>query len=348
MESIDFDVLNTALAWHEQGHRVLLGTVTHTWGSAPRPVGSMMAIRGDGHVRGSVSGGCVEDDLIRRIQGGELEPTLPFALTYGLTADEAHRFGLPCGGTLEIMMEPMSAQSRIAELLAAVRQGLRVTRTLDLDTGAATLATDSAARQTVVQDRTLIAPYGPRYRLIIIGAAQMSRYVAQFALALDYQVIVCDPREEYLHEWDIPGVELSGEMPDDLLMRLQLDANSAVVTLTHDPKLDDMALIEALKSPAFYIGAIGSRTNNIKRRERLALFDISSAEIDKLHGPVGLFLGARTPPEIAIAVLAEMTAIRNGVAISQTHAARTDPLPDAGENSNGNTGGSCAVGEYSK
>nr|WP_238533902.1 XdhC family protein [Herbaspirillum lusitanum] len=250
MESIDFDVLNTALAWHEQGHRVLLGTVTHTWGSAPRPVGSMMAIRGDGHVRGSVSGGCVEDDLIRRIQGGELERTLPFALTYGLTADEAHRFGLPCGGTLEIMMEPVSAQSRITELLAAVRQGLRVTRTLDLDTGAATLATDSEARQTVVQDRKLIAPYGPRYRLVIIGAAQMSRYVAQFALALDYQVIVCDPREEYLHEWDIPGVELSGEMPDDLLLRLQLDANSAVVTLTHDPKLDDMALISTRRAHA--------------------------------------------------------------------------------------------------
>ncbi|ASU39048.1 hypothetical protein hmeg3_12635 [Herbaspirillum sp. meg3] len=344
MESIDFDVLNTALAWHEQGHHVLLGTVTHTWGSAPRPVGSMMAIRDDGHVRGSVSGGCVEDDLIRRIQAGELQEALPFELKYGLTADEAHRFGLPCGGTLEIMMEPVSAASCIAELLAAVRQGLRVTRTLDLDTGAATLSTDSNAHQTRVQDRQLIAPFGPRYRLIIIGAAQMSRYVAQFALALDYQVIVCDPREEYLKEWDIAGVELTKEMPDDLLLRLQLDANSAVVTLTHDPKLDDMALIEALKSPAFYIGAIGSRTNNIKRRERLALFDISTAEIDKLHGPVGLFLGARTPPEIAIAILAEMTAIRNGVSISQTHAARTDPLPGSGTEG----GGSCTVGELAK
>jgi len=342
MESIDFDVLSSALAWHQQGHHVLLGTVTHTWGSAPRPVGAMMAIRSDGHVRGSVSGGCVEDDLIRRVQAGELQQALPFELTYGLSADEAHRFGLPCGGTLEIMMEPVSAASRIADLLGAVRQGLRVTRTLDLATGAATIATDSDARQTMVQDGKLIAPFGPRYRLVIIGAAQMSRYVAQFALALDYQVIVCDPREEYLKQWDIAGVELSDEMPDDLLLRLQLDANSAVVTLTHDPKLDDMALIEALKSPAFYIGAIGSRTNNIKRRERLELFDISAAEIDKLHGPVGLFLGARTPPEIAIAILAEMTAIRNGVAISQTHAARTDPLP--GENS----GGTCAVGALSK
>src|SRR5450830_382286 len=297
MESIDFDVLNTALAWHEQGHHVLLGTVTHTWGSAPRPVGSMMAIRGDGHVRGSVSGGCVEDDLIRRIQAGELQDALPFELKYGLTADEAHRFGLPCGGTLEIMMEPVSAASCIAELLAAVRQGLRVTRTLDLGTGTATLSTDSNAHQTLVQDGQLIAPFGPRYRLIIIGAAQMSRYVAQFALALDYQVIVCDPREEYLKEWDIAGVELSKEMPDDLLLRLQL-----------------------------------------------ALFDISTAEIDKLHGPVGLFLGARTPPEIAIAILAEMTAIRNGVSISQTHAARTDPLPGSGTEG----GGSCMVGEFTK
>lgn len=331
MEAIDFDVLATALSWHEHGHRVLLGTVTHTWGSAPRPVGSMMAMRGDGHVRGSVSGGCIEDDLIHRVQTGALSNTLPFELTYGLQADDAHRFGLPCGGTLQLVMEPVTAQSRIADLLAAVRQGLRVVRTLNLDTGAVSLATEGDVRQATLQDRQLICPFGPRYRLVIIGAAQMSRYVAQFALALGYQVIVCDPRQEYLLEWDIAGVELSRDMPDDLLLRLQLDANSAVVTLTHDPKLDDMALIEALKSPAFYIGAIGSRTNNNKRRERLTLFDLNEAEIAKLHGPVGLSIGARTPPEIAVAILAEMTAIRNGVRVSQTHAARTDPLPSAGD-----------------
>ena len=207
--------------------------------------------------------------------------------------------------------------------------------TLDLRTGAVELSSGMPLRALSLEQDTLLAPFGPRYRLIIIGAAQMSRYVAQFALALDYQVIICDPREEYLLEWDIPGVELSSEMPDDLLLRLQLDANSAVVTLTHDPKLDDLALLEALKSPAFYVGAIGSRTNNLKRRERLALFDLSNAEIDRLHGPVGLFLGARTPPEIAIAILAEMTAIRNGVSISQTHAARPAQIVSHG--------GSCTI-----
>src|SRR5450830_116885 len=335
MESTDYEVLNTALSWQQAGHAVLLGTVVHTWGSAPRPVGALMALRDDGHVRGSVSGGCVEDDLIRRALAGELINRLPFVLEYGLNADEAHRFGLPCGGTLKILMEPLSQQSRIAELLALIGQGVRVTRSVNLHNGAVELDSDQPLRPLQLDDDKLAAPFGPRYRLVIIGAAQMSRYVAQFALALDYQVIVCDPRQEYLQEWDIAGVALSAEMPDDLLLRLQLDANSAVVTLTHDPKLDDLALLEALKSPAFYVGAIGSRTNNQKRRERLAMFDLSAMEIDQLHGPVGLFLGARTPPEIAIAILAEMTAIRNGVHITQTHAARSENIAPHG--------GSCTV-----
>lgn len=330
MDSIDLDVLAAALSWHEDGHRVLLGTVTHTWGSAPRPVGSMMAMRGDGNVRGSVSGGCIEDDLICRFHRGELHRTLPFSLTYGLNADEAHRFGLPCGGTLQLQMEPVSAHSCLAPLLAAVRQGLCVTRTLDLDTGVATLANGAQVRQATLDNRKMICPFGPRHRLIIIGAAQMSRYVAQFALALGYQVIVCDPREEYRQQWDITGVTLSDEMPDDLLIRLQLDAGSAVVTLTHDPKLDDLALIEALKSPAFYVGAIGSRTNNTKRRDRLRLFDLDVTEIDRLHGPVGLAIGARTPPEIAIAILAEMTAVRNGVPVLQSYSVRGAALSPAG------------------
>ncbi|WP_050462034.1 XdhC family protein [Herbaspirillum autotrophicum] len=324
MESIDFEVLAAAQRWHDEGHYVLLGTVVHTWGSAPRPIGSMMAIRADGHVRGSVSGGCVEDDLIQRVQSGELRQTTPFELRYGLNADEAHRFGLPCGGTLALVMEPVSAHSALPELLAAISQGLLVTRTLDLATSIATIKAGTSGSQTRLADGRLQTQHGPRYRLIIIGAAHMSRYVAQFALALDYHVIVCDPRPEYLDEWDVAGVELSREMPDDLLLRLQLDSHSAVVTLTHDPKLDDMALLEALKSAAFYIGAIGSRTNHARRRERLTLFDISPAEIDKLHGPVGLHLGARTPPEIAIAILAEMTAIRNGVEIKQSHVMRTE------------------------
>ncbi len=322
MDNIDLEVLKTAVQWSESGAYTLLATVVRTWGSAPRRVGSLMTIREDGHVKGSISGGCIEDDLIQKISTGEYRDRKPRVLTYGLSADEAHRFGLPCGGTLQFVLEPVCAQSRLPELLQVLQRQELVTRKLNLDTGVVSLTPGAQVPALRFDEHCLTAVHGPRYRLIIVGAAQVSRYVAAMAKSLDYQVVVCDPREEYLDEWDVEGVELSREMPDDLLLRLQLDARSAVLTLTHDPKLDDMALLEALISPAFYVGAIGSRANNEKRRERLALFDISEAEIARLHGPVGMHLGARTPPEIAIAILAEMTAIRNGVPVLQTHETR--------------------------
>jgi xanthine dehydrogenase accessory factor len=322
MDSIDLEVLKTAMQWSESGAYTLLATVVRTWGSAPRPVGSLMTIREDGHVKGSISGGCIEDDLIQKIRAGEYREQKPRALTYGLNADDAHRFGLPCGGTLQFVLEPVCPQSRLPELLEILQRQELVTRKLNLESGFVSLTPGARVSALHYDGQSLTAVHGPRYRLVIVGAAQVSRYVAAMAKSLDYQVIVCDPREEYLHEWDLESVELSREMPDDLLLRLQLDARSAVLTLTHDPKLDDMALLEALKSPAFYVGAIGSRTNNEKRRERLALFDISEAEISRLHGPVGMHLGARTPPEIAIAILAEMTAIRNGVPVLQTQEMR--------------------------
>lgn len=328
MDSIDLEVLKTAVKWSESGAYTLLATVVRTWGSAPRPVGSMMTIRGDGHVRGSISGGCIEDDLIRQIQSGEYRATTPQTLTYGISADEAHRFGLPCGGTLQIVLECVTEQSQLPALLQTVQQQGLLTRTLDLNTGAVSLQPGAHVAALAFDDAHLVTVHGPRYRLIIVGAAQLSRYVASMAKSLDYEVIVCDPREEYLDEWDIEGVQLSREMPDDLILQLQLDSHSAVLTLTHDPKLDDMALLEALKSPAFYVGAIGSRANNEKRRQRLALFDITAAEIARLHGPVGMYLGARTPPEIAISILAEMTALRNGVPVLQSHAMRKQPAPE--------------------
>lgn len=330
MDSIDLEVLKTAISWSQDGAYTLLVTVVRTWGSAPRPVGSMMCIRDDGHVRGSISGGCIEDDLIRQVRSGEYRATTPQTLTYGIAAGEAHRFGLPCGGTLQIVLECVTAKSQLPALLNSIsRQGL-MTRELDLATGAVTLASGAHVAALCFDERRLVSVHGPRYRLLIVGAAQLSRYVAGMAKGLDYEVIVCDPREEYLDEWDIDGVQLSREMPDDLILALELDAHSAVLTLTHDPKLDDMALLEALKSPAFYVGAIGSRANNAKRRERLALFDITEAEISRLHGPVGMYLGARTPPEIAISILAEMTAIRNGVPVLQTHALRPQAVMQDG------------------
>lgn len=334
MDSIDLEVLKTAIVWSENGSSTVLATVVRTWGSAPRPVGAMMAIRCDGHVRGSISGGCIEDDLIRQFQSGEFQEShfgdkAVCTMTYGISADEAHRFGLPCGGTLQIVLERITRNSKLRDLLHVVEQQGLVTRQLNLHTGEVTLRPGSPDAQLQIDGDYLVTAHGPRYRLIIVGAAQMSRYVAGIAQMLDYEIIVCDPREEYLAEWDIAGIQLSREMPDDLLIRLQLDAHSAVLTLTHDPKLDDMALLEALKSPAFYVGAIGSRGNNHKRRERLSLFDVSDAEIARLHGPVGMYIGARTPPEIAVSILAEMTCIRNNTPVLQTHSVRRDAVPAA-------------------
>ena len=160
-------------------------------------------------------------------------------------------------------------------------------------------------------DTQLISHHGPQWRLLVIGAGQMTDYLAQMAQALGYGVTVCDPREEYADGFAIDGVTLTREMPDDVVTAFQVDDATAVVALTHDPKLDDLALMEALKSPAFYVGAIGSRVNQAKRRARLAEhFGLRDAELDRLHGPVGLNIGARTPPEIALSILAEMTAVR--------------------------------------
>jgi len=324
MDSMDLEVLKAAIEWRRAGRGCTLGTVIRTWGSAPRPVGAMMVIRDDGHVRGSISGGCIEDDLIDKLRRGTLVLRRPRLFTYGVSADEAHRFGLPCGGTLEVLLEPVGEEAGLEQLLAALQARRPVTRRLDVATGRASYD-DTPVPPLSFDGETLVTRHGPRYRLLIIGAAQASRYLAAMAQALDYQVTVCDPREEYLAEWDLPAVELSRRMPDDLVIDMALDAHSAVVTLTHDPKLDDLALMEALRTPAFYVGAIGSRAHSAQRRERLALFDLAPGEIARLHGPVGLHIGARTPPEIAIAVLAEMTAIRNGVPVLQTHEHRAPP-----------------------
>lgn len=251
--------------------------------------------------------------MILRVKEGRLAQDKPETTKYGVSAEEAQRFGLPCGGTLELVLEPLTATSGLDELLSRIERHELVMRRLDMASGRAITGAAKWQDQLTFDGATLQTVYGPRWRLLIIGAGQLSTYLAQMAQALDYQVSICDPREEYTTTFDVPGVTLKRGMPDDVVTAMNLDGHSAVVTLTHDPKLDDMALLEALKSPAFYIGAIGSKKNNDARRERLAEFDLSQAEIARLHGPVGLKIGSKTPPEIAVAILAEMTAIRNGV-----------------------------------
>lgn len=317
MDSVDLQVLKSAREWVASGRRVVMATVVKTWGSAPRPIGALTAIRDDGMVVGSVSGGCIEDDMILQVRAGELVKDKPETTRYGVSAEEAKRFGLPCGGTLELVLEPLTGDSGIDELLKRVERHELVIRTLDMETGHVTIRPAQRPDQLAFDGKTLVTVHGPRWRLLIIGAGQLSSYLAQMAQALDYQVTVCDPREEYSETWNVAGAEFKRGMPDDTVIEMNPDGHTAVVTLTHDPKLDDMALLEALKSPAFYVGAIGSRKNNDARRRRLAEFDLSQEEIARLHGPVGLKLGSKTPPEIAIAILAEMTAIRNGVVVTQ-------------------------------
>jgi xanthine dehydrogenase accessory factor len=317
VNSLDIDVIRTALDWQSRGHRVVMGTVVRTWGSAPRPPGSLMIIRDDGQVAGSVSGGCIEDDLIRCVAEGELALRQPEVTTYGQTVEEVRRFGLPCGGTVQIVLEPLSAGSRLRELLVAIESHRRVLRRLDMTTGVAQLEDSTDGDRVRFDGQTLSTVHGPRLRLLVIGGGQLSRYLASMAVMLDYQVTVCEPRTEYHEGWErMEGVTLSTTMPDDLVLAMHLDEHSAVVAVTHDPKLDDLALMEALRTPAFYVGALGSLQNNAKRRERLLQFDVTESEVARLHGPVGLNLGALTPPEIAMSVVAEMTAIRRGMDLS--------------------------------
>ena len=331
MESLDLRVLGDALAWKQAGHAVTLVTVVETWGSAPRPPGALLAVRDDGAVSGSVSGGCVEDDLIARtrqaLQGATPQTHKPSMLAYGVSKEEAARFGLPCGGTLRLVQEPLHDTAWIDSVLARTANHQLVARTLTLATGAVTLHDAQRAQSMQFDGSTLTTLFGPRWRLLLIGAGQLSQAVAAMATALDFEVLVCDPREEYalsLGAHPTQGVRRVEGMPDDVVRDLRPDAHTAIVALTHDPKLDDMALIEALASDAFYVGALGSRRNQEARKARLSEhYEVTEAQLARLHGPVGLRLGARTPAEIAVSIVAEIVQVKNSVQSSAESGVQT-------------------------
>jgi xanthine dehydrogenase accessory factor len=322
MESLDLRVLGDALNWLDSGHAVTLVTVVETWGSAPRPPGALLAVRGDGMVSGSVSGGCVEDDLIARTKASLNQPVAtiadkPSMLAYGVSKEEATRFGLPCGGTLRLVQEPLQDSTWIRQVLQRTSAHQLVSRTLTMATGAVSLQNAVRGRGMQFDGTTLTTLFGPRWRLLLIGAGQLSQAVATMATALDFDVLVCDPREEYALTLDLaatPGVRRVLGMPDDVVRELQVDAHTAIVALTHDPKLDDMALLEALGSDAFYVGALGSQRNQNTRKKRLAEhFGMTDLQLARLHGPVGLRIGARTPAEIAVSIVAEIIQVKNSV-----------------------------------
>ena len=312
MNSTDYQVLQAAIGWLHDGKRVALATVVQTWGSSPRPVGSWLAIREDGQVVGSVSGGCVEDDLIRRVQSEILTRTTPELVKYGVSRDEAVRFGLPCGGTLQLLVEPRPEVFILEEIMSRIRKRSIVLRRVNLSTGESSLTVGSHSDQFIFSSEMMQTIYGPRWRMLIIGAGQLSLCLAHFALTSDFDVTVIDPREEYSEGIKSDEIQFIQGMPDDVMQELAIDSHTAIVALTHDPKIDDLALIDALQSQAFYIGALGSHTNTQKRKDRLREFNVSLEQLNRLHGPVGLAIGALTPPEIAVSIIAEVIAVKYG------------------------------------
>lgn len=311
MMNQDLLILQTARDWLRAGHQAVLVTVAQTWGSSPRPPGSIMALRDDGHVAGSVSGGCVEDDLIVQVREQGI-PRQAGVVSYGVDQDQARRFGIPCGGTLRLVQEPLSTPEMLDDLLESLAQGQLIRRTLQFSDGSVALDKAQAGQDLELTETQFTAIFGPRYRVLLIGAGQLSTLLAQIALSLDFAVTVCDPREEYYDEWAVAGAELVRTMPDDTVLAMKPDERTAIIALTHDPKLDDMALMEALNTPAFYVAALGSKLNNDRRRERLLAFDLTAQQIERLYGPAGLFIGSKTPAEIAVSIAAQMVAVQRG------------------------------------
>ena len=359
MESLDLRVLNDVLAWRRAGHAVTMVTVVETWGSAPRPPGALLVVRDDGRVSGSVSGGCIEDDLIARTKAAfktdqtahlpqntpKTPSNIPLAgilyaytainriakpamIAYGVTKDEAARFGLPCGGTLRLVQEPVLDVAWIEHILARTTAHQLVARTLNLATGWVTLADANRDQAMAFDGVTLTTLFGPKWRLLLIGAGQLSQALASMALLLDFEVLVCDPREEYAFDPAQVGATRVAGMPDDVVREMQADAHTAIVALTHDAKLDDMALMEALQSDAFYVGALGSRSNQATRKERMIEhFGMTTEQLARLHGPVGLRINAKTPAEIAVSILAQIIAVKNTLTATTADTASTTVRP---------------------
>ena len=304
--SDDLDrVLAAAQVWLAAGHGVALATVIETWGSAPRRAGSHLVVRDDGLFEGSVSGGCVEGDVIVEaadiIRAGGAK-----RLDYGVADATAWEVGLACGGRIAVFVQALADERfppALVDRLAAARA----------DGEAVTLATDLADGTTVEGTAgDFVHAYAPPLRLAVIGAVHIAQALVPIARLLGYAPLVVDPRGLFAATARFDGIDLDDGWPDEALARWRPNAASAVVALSHDPKLDDVALAAALRSKAFYIAALGSRKNHAARRDRLAAMGFDAAALDRVHGPAGLDLGAANPAEIALSISAQMTAAWRG------------------------------------
>ncbi len=312
MQSMDLVILEQALAWVSQHRPAWLCTIVKTVGSSPRPVGSMLVCSADGDTVGSLSGGCVEDDLIERLQGGQLPISQPEIVEYGVSPEENERLGLPCGGRLEVLVQVLSEsdQAWLAAAIDALGARQCVQRHLDLASGHTTLAPLGRFEPLQLEGGRLLQSLGPQMRMLLVGAGQLAQSLAELALAMDYQVMVTDPRQKLLDGWPGPPVTLVPGMPDDAGAAHADDPFAVVITLTHDPRIDDMALMEALPGRAWYVGALGSLRTTEKRLARLRQLELPEPAITRLHAPVGLLIGSKTPVEIAVAIMAQLTELR--------------------------------------
>ena len=304
---------------------VWLCTILKTWGSSPRPIGAMMACTFDGELVGSISGGCVEEDFLEELREGKLKDLYqsqakPITVVYGETEAEQARLKLPCGGQLHVLLEllePSVENKTVFENIhSALERHLTTSRIVNMSNGKITVGDHARKEALVIEKETMIHSLSPMYKLLLLGAGDVAKYVAEMALALEYQVTLCDPRPNYLDNWSVQGVETSARLPDDIVRESYSNPYSGIVALAHDPRVDDMALMEALKTDAFYVGAMGSERTSAARRDRLPELGLTRDEINTLHAPIGFEIASKTPAEIAISIMAEITAVRHGIKLT--------------------------------
>ena len=304
---------------------VWLCTILKTWGSSPRPIGAMMACTFDGELVGSISGGCVEEDFLEELREGKLKDLYqsqakPITVVYGETEAEQARLKLPCGGQLHVLLEllePSVENKAVFENIhSALERHLTTSRIVNMSNGKITVGDHARTEALVIEKETMIHSLSPMYKLLLLGAGDVAKYVAEMALALEYQVTLCDPRPNYLDNWSVQGVETTARLPDDIVRESYSNPYSGIVALAHDPRVDDMALMEALKTDAFYVGAMGSERTSAARRDRLPELGLTKDEINTLHAPIGFEIASKTPAEIAISIMAEITAVRHGIKLT--------------------------------
>ena len=308
MDGQDLAVFCQLQDWLNQDEQVWLCTIVAKSGSSPRPVGAMLGVT-HSHQIGSLSGGCVEEDLIEKLRRGELGQDTPVRVEYGVSAEENERLGLPCGGKLDVLIETLTREDSgwLKDAISALESREVTGRRLNLTTGKSVIEKHSPDTVIALDDTTMVQSLGPQMRMLLVGAGQLAQVLSQLAVAMDYQVIVTDTRPDVLNQWAGPRVTLVEGLPDDVISAHAVDQHSLVVMLTWDPRIDDMALLEALDSPAWYVGGQGSLRTTRARLHRLRALGISEQQLARLRAPVGLDIGSKTPWEIAVAIMAEIT-----------------------------------------